>query len=152
MNKEKISLIKRKITSDMVGLDCFYPVYKSDMEYIKKCNYKKPILCSSKKSRNPQHHKLIFAIVKCILDNLPDGHTWNKQLPYDLLKAIMIEEFLLDLKLNIDGSLRPEPKHINFESMDENEFSQVSDAVFKWGSIMLGIEEDELRKNYMEYL
>ncbi len=132
--------------------DVFKPFYGSDLEFLKKCKEHQKILCTTRRSRNPEHHKLVFAIAKCILSNLPSDHLWGKQEPYDLIKAIMIEEKIVNLKLNLDGTLRVEAKSINFESMSQDEFQPVSDAMFKWGAMMLGIEPHDLEKNYMEYL
>lgn len=136
----------------MIGQNCLYPVYNSDIKFLNRCKINKPILISHRKSRNPNHHKLIFAIAACIIDNLPDEHFWKKFSSYNLIKAIMWEEKIIDMNPNIDGTFRMEPKHINFEDMDEEEFILVSDAIFKHGSKFLNIEEYELRKNYKRYL
>ena len=150
--KEKMSIVRTKILPHHVGLDCFFPVYQSDFDYMKTCKYNKPVLTSSIKSRNPQHHKLVFGIAKCVLANLPEGHKWKNKPPYDLIKAIQIEEGIVDWKLNLDGSLRAEAKSIAYESMDEEQFQPVSDAMFKWGAKILKIELVELERNYVEYL
>ena len=152
MSKEMISIVRTQITSGHVGLDCFLPVYNSDFDFMKTCKYKKPVLCSSRKSRNPRHHKLVYAIAKCVLANLPEGSQWALQQPYDLIKAVHIEEGLVEWKLNLDGTVRAEAKSISFESMSEKEFQPVSDAMFKWGARILKIEQAELEKNYMDYL
>ena len=149
---EKLSIGRIKITKDHLGLDCFLPVWESDFKYMKKCKYGKPILCTPKKSRNPNHHKLVFAIANCVLDSIPEGHQWSGKPPYDLIKAIQLEEGIVEWKLNLDGSVRAEAKSISFESMNEKEFEPVSDAMFKWGARILNIEVVELEKNYMEYL
>jgi hypothetical protein len=150
--KEKLSIMRKQITNQDIGKDAFFPVYGSDYDFMKKCRYGKEVLCGTKKARNPRHHKLIFAIAKCILANLPEDHRWQGQTPYDLIKAIMISERIVDYKLNLDGSLRAEAKSISFESMDEEQFEPVSKAMFEMGAKMLHIEVDELQKNYLDYL
>jgi len=150
--KEKLSIARVKITNFHIGLDCFLPFWESDFAYMKRCTYGKPLLCSSRKSRNPQHHKLVFAVAKCVLANIPNGHQWSGKQPYDLIKAIQIEEGIVEWKLNLDGTVRAEAKSISFESMSEDDFQPVSDAIFKWGAKILGIEVDELEKNYQDYM
>lgn len=152
MSKEKICLIKRPITRSMTGLDCFMPVYESDFQFMQKCKYEKSILTTSRRSRNPKHHKLVFAIARCVIANLPDGHFFKNQKPYDIIKAIQIKNSIVDYKVNFDGSVRAEAKSISFESMTEDEFSPVSDIIFKDCAELLGIEESELRLNYQDYL
>jgi len=150
--KEKLSILRKQITSNDVGTDAFFPCYNSDLEFMKRCKPGRQILCSTRRSRNPDHHKLIFAIAKCVIANTHEDSIWSKVTPYDLIKAIMFAEGIVDIYFNLDGTTRAEPKRINFESMSENEFQPVSDAMFKWGAKMLDIGVGELRLNYIEYL
>lgn len=148
----KICFAKLKITSDMIGQYCLYPCYNSDAKFLNRCKEGKPELMSHRESRNPKHHKLIFAIARCIKDQLPENNILKNFSNKDLIKAIMYEEKIVDEFINIDGTKRFEAKHLNFEDMDEREFIPVSDAMFKWGAHLLNIEESELRENYKEYL
>jgi hypothetical protein len=150
--KEMLCLKKVKIKKEHIGRNCFYPVYGSDRDMLGKCNYDDPVLCSTRKVRNPRHHKLIFAIAKCVIANLPDENLWSKATPYFLIKSIMFAEGIVDEYTNLDGTKRLEAKHINFATMDEDEFQKVSDAVFKWGAKLLEIDEQNLRVNYFDYL
>jgi len=152
MSKEKVCLIKRPITRAMVGFDCFMPVYESDFQFMQKCRYNKPVLTNSRRSRNPQHHKLIFAIARCIKNNLPEGHFLEHSTPYEIIKAIMLQNKIVDFYMGVDGQVVFEAKSISYESMDEDEFSDISDVIFKTGAEILGIEEAELRLNYMDFL
>ena len=134
--------MRKRIVSEDIGKDAFFPVYNSDYEVMKKTPIGKDILCSSHRARNPKHHKLIFAIAKCVIENVDENSIWSKQKPIDLIKAVMVAEGVIDIKYNIDGSARPEAKHISFESMSEDDFIPVSDAMFKWGAQLLRIEEE----------
>ena len=150
--KEKICITKRKISGNMIGMDCFLPVYMHDIRFMEKCNANKPFLISIRKARNYRHHKLVFAVARCVLASLPHGHYLSFLTPYDLIKAIMIDAGIVDWKINIDGTMRMEAKSLNFESMSQAEFEPVSKAIFKIGAAILKIEVHELEKNYLEYL
>ena len=141
---EKLSLVKIK--------DVFRPAAKSDMELMNKFSDGEIILVSMKKSRNPNHHRLIFALGRLIKDNLPEDHFLENQLPYDIIKAIMLDAGIVDYKMNLNGTTRIEPKSISFENMSEDEFQPVSEAIFKIAAKLLGVEVDELHKNYLVYL
>lgn len=150
--KEKLCIKKTTITWAMVGHKCFIPVYASDIEYMQHCKATEPLLLKITKPRNPKHHKLIFALAKCILDNLPEGHFLTNQMPYDIIKAIMLDAGIVDYKLNLNGTTRMEPKSISWENMDEDEFAPVSNKIFEIGARILGIEKHELEKRYEDYL
>lgn len=150
--KEKLCLIKKRITKYDIGQDALFPMYNSDREFVKKTESDKEILCSSHQARNPRHHKLIFAIAKCVIDNLPDDHFLAKASAYEFIKACMIAEGIVDTYYNLDGTVRFEPKSVSFQSMDREEFEKVSDAIFKHGAILLDAKEDHLRENYSNYL
>jgi hypothetical protein len=150
--KEKLCILRKKIVHEDIGKDAFFPVYNSDYEFMKRCKIGKEILWRTHKSRNAKHHKLIFAIAKCVIANMPEGSIWAKQEPYELIKACMVAEGIVDIKYNLDGTTRGEAKSIAFESMAEDEFQAVSDAVFWWGAELLEIEENLLRRNYIDYL
>ena len=128
------------------------PLYRSDIEIIDKLKIGDKVFCTIKKARNYNHHKLIFAIAKCILANLPEGHYLENQQPYDIIKAVMLDAGIVDFKMNIDGTPRIEPKSIAFENMNEDEFQPVSDAMFQVGAMLLEVEEIEFRKNVGDYL
>lgn len=150
--KNKLCIKKTSIKWEHVGRYSFFPVYNSDIEFMNKTKENQDILCSSTRPRNPAHHKLIMAIGKCIKNNLPEGHFLENQLPYDIIKAIMLDAGIVDYKINLDGTTRAEPKSISFENMNETDFEPISDIMFKTGAKILKIEEHEFRKNYMEYL
>lgn len=149
---KKICLLRRKIMPEDVGKDCLMPMFNSDHEYVKKCSYTKSILCSPKKPRNSKHHNLIMAIGRCVSRNLKKDHPLSNAKSYDVVKAIMLDNNIVDLKMNIDGWVRMEPKSIAFENMDEDEFKPVSDLVIETASRMLDITVEEFNENYKEYL
>ena len=150
--KEALCIIRKKITTDDIGKDCFITAYEDDCGMLKKISYGKEILVKTIRSRNPRHHKLIFGIAKKCIEHAKDDSILSKMTQYDFIKACMRAELIVDMKFNFDGSIDYETKHINFYDMDEDEFQLVSDAIFKWGSFYLEIEEYELRRNYQMYL
>jgi hypothetical protein len=150
--KEKLCLIKKYITKDDVGQPVYFPVYNSDREITGKINSGCELLCAIHKPRNARHHKLIFALAKCVIANLPDEHFFSKASSYEFIKAVMIAEGITVSVYNLDGTKRLEPKSIAFESMCGDEFEKVSDAMFKWGAQLLNCTEKDLIQNYHEYL
>jgi hypothetical protein len=130
----------------------FVPVNPSDINLVNQIKDGEQFLISIKKNRNPKHHKLIFGIAKCILSNLPEGHFLENQMPYDIIKAIMLDAGIVEYKLNLNGTTRAEPKSISFENMNEEEFEPVSNVIFEVGAKILGIEKHELEVNYLDYL
>lgn len=109
------------------------------------------VLLTYRRSRNPQFHRLIMKLSRLILDNMPESSVWKFEEPLDFIKAVMWVNKIVDFKMNLDGTLRAEPKHINFEDMDETEFRQVANCVFADGAEMLGVSEVELRQAFLEF-
>jgi len=145
----RINLVKRHDGT-------FIPAYNSDAE---KCAKMKPATyaMSWKRERNPRHHALVFGMARCTLENM--SGPWNSAYmrdrngtPYEFLKAIMIEIGQVDISMKLDGTPRPMVKSLAFEQMSEDEFQPISDAISEKCAEVLGVEVDEFRKNYQEYL
>lgn len=146
----KLALIKRPDNS-------LYPCYRSDLEAVQRVKDGRIVLVDFRNPRNAKHHKLVFAMAKCTLDNM--SGPWNELYlqnpngaPYLFIKALMLEIGEVELMPNMDGTFRTEPKHINFESMSEDEFQPVSDALFTVCARTLDIDVEALKRNYLEYL
>ena len=150
--KEKLCTIKRKITSEDIGKDAMFPYYNSDLDFLKKCKDGSELLTSTEKRRNPRHHKLIFAMARCTIDNAPEGSVISRMQPYDLIKELMFVNGMVDMKFRLNGDAYYEAKSISFSSMDEETFQPVSDIISQECARVLGIEVEEFRKNYINYL
>lgn len=149
---EKIVSIKKQITADDIGKNAIFPYYNSGIEYVNKIKNNTHILLSYSKPRNPDHHALIFALAKCTIDNLPDSHIFAKSESYEFIKAVMLEINQVDYQQKLDGEIIAIPRSLKFESMSEDEFQPISDAIFKVCADQLKISVQELEKNYIKYL
>jgi len=150
--KEKLCTIKKKITPDDIGKDALFPMYNSDVDFLKKCKDGSELLTNTEKRRNPRHHKLVFAMAKCTIANAPEDSIISRMQPYDMIKEIMFVNGIVDMKFRLDGQQYYTPKSIKFESMDETEFDKVSDLISEQCAKILQIEVVEFRRNYMDYL
>lgn len=150
--KEKLCTLKRKVTRDDIGKDALFPYYNSDIEFLKKCKDGSELLTNSEKKRNPRHHKLVFAMARCTIDNAPDDSIVSRMQPYDFIKEVMYVNGMVDMKLRLDGTPYYAVKSINFASMDEEQFEPVSAIISQECARILGIEVEEFRKNYIYYL
>ena len=152
MSKEMISIVKTEIKPGHIGLDCFFPVYNSDFDYMKKCSYDKPILCNSWKARNPKHHKLVFAMAKCVIALSPEDSIVSKMQPYDLIKEIMFINGMVDMKFRLNGDPYYQVKSIKFASMPQDKFEKVSFIIAQECARILKVEITEFERNYRDYL
>jgi len=147
----KICIVKRKL--DHTHMSGLFPVYSRCREYYDKMSHNVIHTVEIRKPRNPKHHGLVFAMIRCLKANLPEK--WERlehSTEYDLLKAIMLDIGQVEIKLKLDGGVYYVPKSIAFENMDEDEFQPISDAISKLCAKILEVELDEFEKNYMEYL
>ena len=105
-----------------------------------------------KKSRNPAHHALVFGLARCTIANAPEDSSFGNFTPYQFIKALMLEIGQTDNMMYLSGEVVQIPKSIAFENMSEDEFTPISEAMFKVCAGVIGVEVTELRKNYIEYL
>ena len=146
-----VSIIK-KITKDDIGIKAVFPVYNSGIDWINKQKQGQQILIEYRKARNAKHHALLFALARCTIENLPEDSVWTTKTPYEFIKALQLEIGDTEQYLTFQGELIQVPKSLKFESMSEEDFIKISDAMFKVCAHMLKIEEIELRRNYQDYL
>lgn len=136
------------------------PAYKSDLETVQKlrgAKAEKMVLLETRNARNPKHHKLVFGMAKCTLDNMPGpwGEMYQRDpagAPYRFIKAVMHEIGIVNVMPNLDGTVRTETQSIAFENMDEDEFEPVSNAIAEVCAKTLNVPVDEFQKNYQAYL
>ena len=110
--------------------------------------------------RNPRAHALAFALAKCTLENLPEKYEmWHEmyennksQTPYFFLKALQLELGMSTPYQKPGGTIGLIPKSLSFEAMSEEEFAPLLDMLMRQCAKYLGLEPDEMRRNYIEYL
>jgi len=112
-----------------------------------------------KKPRNPRFHKLVFAVLKATLANMPEGSSWSElykinpqKAPYLFLKAIQLDTGLTEPFMRLDGTIEQRPMSISFANMDDDEFQEVTDPIFSVCANFLNVTVEELKANYSEYL
>lgn len=152
MSKENLCIIRKKIHPEDVGKDAFFPIYKSDIAVLQKCKYGKEILCYNKKPRNGKHHKLVFAMAKCVIDNSPEESIVSRMTPYDLIKELEYENGIIEMRMRLDGEVYYVPKSISYESMNEDEFESVSMLLSETCAQLLNVGVEEFSQNYINYL
>jgi hypothetical protein len=145
----RINLVKRPDGS-------FLPAYNSDKE---QCDKMKPAVYAFdwSRARNPKHHALVFAMARCTLDNMEGP--WNRAYmadrngtPYEFIKAVMIEIGQINISMKLDGTPRTMEKSLKWESMSEEEFQPISDAIAAKCAEVLGVDVVDFNRNYKEYL
>lgn len=113
-----------RVTSD--GL---IPLYDSDLDEKKRLKIGTDVEVEVKKARNIKFHKKFFALLRLVLDNMPDGLKKYYEIYNEESFLFQIKE---DLKLfkEYKGG-RKEYLSISFEAMDEYTFSRFYNIVVK---------------------
>ena len=76
-----------------------------------------------KVNRNPQHHKLFFALLRFVVEHSPEYRTTD-----ELLFGLKIANKHVDEFIGFDGQLYYKPKSLNFESMGQDAFRKFFDS------------------------
>lgn len=148
----KMNIKKIKITPELIGFSAFIPGTKLSEKEFENLKYNVHYLADVKRPRNIKHHDLAFALASFLSENAPEDSAWNNCDPYKFLKAIMHEAGITDFYMDMKGEIITYAKSISFETMDEEEFSKVSDLIFCHVARILRIDENYLRKNYKKIL
>lgn len=144
----KINLIKRDPVRD--GKLCLFPADLYAEQIIDSLKINTWYTAALKRPRNPKFHSLIMALATICVHHAPEDSPWHNVDPLQFVYAVMFDAGIVDLKMNLDGTIRKEAKHINFESMSEDEFEPVADLVFAHTARITGVEEQYLRDHYEE--
>ena len=123
------------------------PVYSKDHEIIQKIGEGSQVIADVKKPRNPKQHRLLFALLQCVLDQQEQYKS--------------IDELLIVLKITLgyvsvyymDNKEIFVPKSISFESMDNIEFEdKILQPALDRFSQYLECTKEELENNYQDYM
>jgi hypothetical protein len=123
------------------------PVYDSDLENYCKIPMNEEFEIEYTKKRNLKFHKKYFALMKLAFENQQDYRSLN-----DMRRDIAIVSGFYDEVVNkITGEILKVAKSISFSNMEETEFSELyektKDTISKW----LGISDENIENEIMQY-
>ena len=123
------------------------PAYDTDHEGFKKMPVNEVFEIEYKKARNPKFHRKFFALLKLCFEN-QESYSNIEDLRHD----VIIEAGLYTEVANIiTGEIRKKPDSISFSSMDETEFSVLYEKVRNVIVKFLGITNEELEVEIIQY-
>jgi len=119
--------IKIAVIKSFAGMTAVLaPATEDDAELLKSMKLGETYTFEFKKMRNSQFHRKFFALLKIVLDNMPDEIR-------DQRNIHTMDGFLIDLKLllghydlfvSIEGTPMYVPKSISFSAMGQEEFER----------------------------
>lgn len=138
------------------------PAYRGDLEIVQKFRRGKEermVLADLITGHNPAFHRLIFAIARCCLDNMPEGTFWSEvyrrnpgRAPYLFIKALELEIGLVDEIYMIDGTVKMVPASIAYHNLSDEEKQPIVDRACEICAGLIGTTTDEFCRNYPRYL
>ena len=98
-------------------------------------------------ARNPQFHRMVFAVAQMVCDNAPDGSYWSGKDAYHFIKAVELSNGFTDEMIDCAGEVHLIPKSIAFENMDQAEFKKLFDPLVSEAARVLRISEQDVLTN-----
>jgi hypothetical protein len=99
----------------------------------------KEIILSARMSRNPQHHRWFFALMRKVCDNTDD---WKDE--DELLDAIKLATGHVQRRMKLDGTMYQAPRSISFAAMGQDKFKRFVDRALYVLSKALGFDAETL--------
>lgn len=101
------------------------PMYDSDYDEKKKLRVGENVLCDISKPRNYEFHKKFFALIRLVLDNLPEhiSDKFNIYSEEDMLDALKVDLGLYNI-VYVGGKQLVKVGSISFAKMDNTEFER----------------------------
>lgn len=101
------------------------------------------------RSRNPQHHRLFFALLQTVFENQSRYKTLEH-----LLAAVKVATGHADLMVMKDGREVYVPRSISFAKMDQIAFAKFFDRVCDWlvKDVLPHSTSEELKREVMEII
>jgi len=96
---------------------CIVPYDDQDRENFDKIPFQKIVSVDIKRTRNPKFHDKFMKLCRIVLDN---SEKWDSV--EQILVALKYQLGLVDLVEGIDGVLKPHPRSIAWDKMDDFEF------------------------------
>ena len=127
----------------------FYPAYDSDFEESQKIKDGEYVKFSTKRARNPQHHKKFFALLKLIVENNESLQSIDQALTEMKLRCGWY-----DIHVTLKGNPIYIPRSISFDNMDQDKFNEFySQAVDQTCNYFLhGITSEEIEREILNFM
>ena len=123
------------------------PLYDSDYENYAKIPMNEEFEIEYTKKRNLKFHKKYFALMKLAFENQSDYRSLN-----DMRRDIAIVSGFYDEVVNkISGDVLKIAKSISFANCDENEFNEIYNASKNVISKWIGIDNETIENEIMQY-
>lgn len=127
----------------------YWPAYPEDEESLKRVKAGDAIKVKWSKPRNYRNHKRFFAMLKCVVQNLPDSYPDKYQNIEYLRFEVLVGIGHIEVRESLGGKIYAIPKSMSFEKMDEEKFNQIyslaSNYVLK--HFLKGLDEQTFSEN-----
>ena len=123
------------------GTMCLVPDCVDAAEWLNKTKLEQGVMIEPRRPRNIGHHKKLFALLNLAVQNWPTGDIDTET----LLGAIKIKTGHCT-ELKTKSGVMQIPKSINFESMDQIEFSPFYKQAVTIISKVLGVTPEDLEQ------
>ena len=136
--------MKIQVVKTLSGLKV---AYNSDYENFKKIPLNEVFEIEYKKKRNIKFHKKFFALLNLYYENQNDYTNLD-----DLRKDLLIVSGISEEKINpLSGEIYKIPKSLQFQKMDEVEFSEVYEKVKDTICILLRLTSEQVTEEIEQY-
>lgn len=112
------------------------PMYDSDFDEKKKLKIGTMVVADIKQPRNYEHHKKFFALLRMVVDNMPEELQERYPNTDTLLTEIKYQLGHFQTHITLSGRETYIPKSISFDSMTQDEFNDfyngAIDVVLRW--------------------
>lgn len=126
----------------IAGRQCLVPACRDAEEWLGKTKLHQGVLIDPRRPRNIQHHRKLFALLNLAVDNWPGDEPITVE---GLLGAIKLSVGHYETVVTAKGEYRI-PKSINFESMDQEQFTPFYDRAIEIISRVLGVDISTLEQ------
>lgn len=140
-----MQLIKVRHNDNRVGEFVYIPVYPSDEEESNKIPEGKEM--TAKRSRNPDHHRKAFAMLKLGFENQDRYDDFEMYRMIMIMKAGYVHSFI-----NLKGEQDYLPKSLSFESMSQDEFEECYRALRKVISVDCKSSENDIDAELINFM
>jgi len=123
------------------------PVYDSDLESYSKIALNEEFEIEYTKKRNVKFHRLYFSLLKLAFENQQDYRNLN-----DMRRDITITSGYYDEIVNkMSGEVYKVAKSISFANMENTEFSELYEKTKNVISEWLGITNDQIEEEILQF-
>lgn len=129
----------------------FIPAFDSDYEEAKKIGNGNTVEATIQKKRNILYHRKYFALLKCILHNLPEKFNDSIKTTEDLLIAIKFAIGHTKKVFGLQGEINEIPLSINFETMDDYKFQDMYNNTLNVLCKFMDSPSEDVEKQLMEF-